>query len=357
MDSYRKRPGNGLRHFLLALQFFTCLPMPARMAAWVGFDPVMMKAAAGHFPGVGWLVGLVAAGALGVASMLLGTANPATMVAVVVLSIVATVGFTGAFHEDGLADVGDALGGFAPPEKALQIMKDSRLGSYGTLTLVLALLLKICLLTALLPLGLWPTVAASLSAHVLSRWAPLWLIRWLRYVGSTRLIGKNDLPATRAHTDTSPGGCAGNGSNGNDITGTTVSTCCGGAGGRAGAGPRIRRASAGADLGQEKSAHTDTAQEVVADASKSRGLAEDISRGALTTALLWVLPAWLLVGLVFGWATMLLVLAIGSMLTWRLGLFFLRRIGGVTGDCLGATQQLNELACYLVLVVCTGVGH
>ena len=53
---------HGVRHFLLALQFFTRVPVTGRLAAWVGFSPAMLRASAAHFPGVGWLVGMVAAG-------------------------------------------------------------------------------------------------------------------------------------------------------------------------------------------------------------------------------------------------------------------------------------------------------
>ena len=47
-----------LRHFLLALQFFTRVPVTGRLADWVGFSPAMLRASAAHFPGVGWVVGL-----------------------------------------------------------------------------------------------------------------------------------------------------------------------------------------------------------------------------------------------------------------------------------------------------------
>ena len=53
---------NGVRHFLLALQFFTRVPVRGGLAGWVGFSPAMLRASAAHFPGVGWLVGVVGAG-------------------------------------------------------------------------------------------------------------------------------------------------------------------------------------------------------------------------------------------------------------------------------------------------------
>ena len=53
---------NALRHYLLALQFFTRIPVTGRLADWVGYSPAMLNAASAHFPGVGWVVGGVAAG-------------------------------------------------------------------------------------------------------------------------------------------------------------------------------------------------------------------------------------------------------------------------------------------------------
>ena len=46
-----------LRHYLLAVQFFTRIPVTGRLAAWVGYSPAMLRASAAHFPGVGWLAG------------------------------------------------------------------------------------------------------------------------------------------------------------------------------------------------------------------------------------------------------------------------------------------------------------
>jgi cobalamin synthase len=48
------------RHYLLAVQFFTRIPVTGPLAGWVGFSPAMLRASAAHFPGVGWLVAAVA---------------------------------------------------------------------------------------------------------------------------------------------------------------------------------------------------------------------------------------------------------------------------------------------------------
>ena len=48
-----------LRHYLLAVQFFTRIPVTGRLANWVGYSPAMLRASAAHFPGIGWLAALL----------------------------------------------------------------------------------------------------------------------------------------------------------------------------------------------------------------------------------------------------------------------------------------------------------
>ena len=94
----------------------------------------------------------------------------------------ATVWLTGAFHEDGLADTFDGLGGGATRERALAIMKDSRLGTYGTLALVLVIAIKATTLSALpIPLA----CAAMIAAHALSRGCALLVIGCRDYARDT----------------------------------------------------------------------------------------------------------------------------------------------------------------------------
>ncbi|QEA13617.1 adenosylcobinamide-GDP ribazoletransferase [Comamonas flocculans] len=171
----------GLRHFLLALQFFTRIPVTGRLAAWVGYSPAMLNRASGHFPGVGWVVGALGALVLGAAGARFGASAPGALLAAL-LCTAATVWLTGAFHEDGLADTADGLSGSVGRERALAIMKDSRLGSYGSIALVLVLLLKVCLLAVLVQQGPVRAALALLAAQVLSRLAPLWVMRRLPYV-------------------------------------------------------------------------------------------------------------------------------------------------------------------------------
>lgn len=172
------------RHFLLALQFFTRIPVTGRLADWVGFSPAMLRASAAHFPGVGWVVGGLTAALLWGLLLLLPPVPAAPWVAAIASTVFGVL-LTGAFHEDGLADLADGLGGSALRERALEIMKDSRIGSYGAIALVLAVLSKVALLALLAQTNPWLAVVALFAAHVTSRTAPLFLIRTLAHVGDT----------------------------------------------------------------------------------------------------------------------------------------------------------------------------
>ncbi|HUG25484.1 MAG TPA: adenosylcobinamide-GDP ribazoletransferase [Albitalea sp.] len=163
-----------LRLFFVALQFLTRMPSPR----WVGFEPAWLNDSARHFPLVGALVGGAGAAVLGAASL----AWPPAVAAL--LSIVATVWVTGGFHEDGFADSCDALGGSVTRERALEIMKDSRIGAYGAIGLVLMLGTKAAVLAGLVQAaGAGGAMAAVMWVHAASRSVPLWLMRRLPYAG------------------------------------------------------------------------------------------------------------------------------------------------------------------------------
>ena len=175
---------NSVRHYLLAVQFFTRIPVTGRLADWVGYSPAMLRASAAHFPGVGWLVAAVAAAVYAALHWGLGAQPFAPLVAAVFCTL-ATVVITGGFHEDGLADITDGLGGSYDRERALDIMKDSRIGAFGAMALVLALLAKLCLLALLGAHSLQAALAALVGGHVLSRLWPLLIVRSLPHVGDT----------------------------------------------------------------------------------------------------------------------------------------------------------------------------
>ena len=261
-----------LRHYLLALQFFTRIPVTGGVAAWVGFSPAMLRASAAHFPGVGWLVG----GSVALFSAALWMLMPDTAftpLAVAVLGTVATVLLTGAFHEDGLADVADGLGGSNDRMRSLEIMKDSRVGAFGALALVLVLLSKVSLLAVVGAVDNMAMFTGLFAAHVCSRLFPLFLIAALPHVGD-------------------------------------------------------------------------------AAGSKSKPLADQISLPSLLAAGLWVVLALGVMVLAGQADTLAVPLASASLAALWMGRWFARRLQGFTGDCLGATQQVCEVAWYMGLVVC-----
>ena len=171
-----------LKHFLLALQFFTRIPITGRLAVWVGYSPTMLRAASVYFPLVGSVVGVFSALVLWLALAALPPSALGALMAAI-LATAASVWLTGGFHEDGLADTADALGGHVAAEKALEIMKDSRIGSYGSLTLILVLGLKIATLALLAQQSPLLAAVALLWAHTLSRLSPLLLMFSLAHVG------------------------------------------------------------------------------------------------------------------------------------------------------------------------------
>jgi adenosylcobinamide-GDP ribazoletransferase len=162
-----------LRLLLLALQFLTRVPITGGLAHWAGYSPEMLRASARFFPLVGALVGACAALVFGLLSLVWPLAVAA------VLTLCFTALLTGAFHEDGLADYADGIGGGSSAQHVLAIMKDSRIGSYGALALVLATTVK---LVALISLSLPQALLALLLAHVIGRACACCVLAGLPYV-------------------------------------------------------------------------------------------------------------------------------------------------------------------------------
>lgn len=161
-----------LRVPLTAVMFLTRIPCPA----WLDGDPEHLARSTVWFPAVGVLVG-----AIGALALVLGTTLWSPAVAVV-LSTIATVRVTGAFHEDALADALDGFGGGMSADATLRIMKDSRVGAYALIGVVLSVALKLALLWSLTERDVWSATRALIAAHVLGRWSSLPLIHWLPYV-------------------------------------------------------------------------------------------------------------------------------------------------------------------------------
>ena len=162
-----------LRLFFVAWQFLTRLPVPG----WVGHEPAWLNRSVRYFPLVGMLVGTAGAAMAWCAQLVWPPAVAAT------LGVGTTLWLTAAFHEDGLADTFDALLGAAPRDKALEIMKDSRIGSYGAAVLMLGLLLRVLLLAELLARDPLLALAACVAAHTAGRAAAVALMALLPYAG------------------------------------------------------------------------------------------------------------------------------------------------------------------------------
>jgi len=149
-----------VRLFLVATQFLTRLPIPARLQSQ--WTMAHLRDSVPMFPVVGLFIGL---GASLVYAVAVFCNLPSVLAAV--LTVAAQVLATGALHEDGFADVCDGFGGGHTRERKLEIMRDSRLGTYGAIGLMLGLALRIGAIGAI---AHPEAVAAGLvAAAVLSR--------------------------------------------------------------------------------------------------------------------------------------------------------------------------------------------
>ncbi|MEZ8022097.1 MULTISPECIES: adenosylcobinamide-GDP ribazoletransferase [Vibrio] len=241
--------------FALAMGFFSRLPMPKNTP----YSTERMNRSGRYFSTVGLLLGVLCGGVF----LLLDVVLPSAVAIFLMMSF--SLMLTGAFHEDGLTDMADGIGGGMTLERRLTIMKDSRIGTYGASALIMALLGKWVLLNELISMtGLFMVIVTS---YTFSRAIAASLIYDMPYVS---------------------------------------------------------------DL----------------DTSKSKPLANKQTKGELVFLLLvGVLPS-LWFGLEFA-----LVLSVVAYL-FRTGFktWLTARIGGFTGDCLGAAQQLMELLTYLVFI-------
>ena len=254
--------------FFTALMYYTRIPCPR----WLEYQERMQHQATRYLPLVGWLVGLFAG------LLYLGGSYLFSSEVGIVLSMGGSILLTGALHEDGFADVCDGFGGGWTKEKILEIMKDSRIGAYGVIGLVLLLLLKFFSLQQLIfhfsgqlqPLVL---LLVFITAHALSRFVAAAFIFSHPYV---RPAGSN---------------------------------------------------------------------------SKTAAMMLQPEHHNLAIGAFWAfLP--LLALMLLTDRPLLLAVAVPLYLLKRyLGYYFSKWIGGYTGDCLGATQQLSELLVYLTFIV------
>lgn len=162
-----------LHIFFTALMFYTRIPCPKN----INHNPDYLNKATRYFPLIGWIVGSISFFVFYIFSLFL------SVEIAVILAITASILTTGAFHEDGFADVCDGFGGGWTKEKILMIMKDSAIGAYGAIGLVLLFLLKFKLLSdsvLLFPIGDRLSVVQIfllfVSSHALSRLAAISII-------------------------------------------------------------------------------------------------------------------------------------------------------------------------------------
>jgi len=150
------------RAAVAAITFLTRVPL-GRLVATSAED---VARGAPFFPVVGALVGVAGAG------VVLLVQPPLSPLLAAVLATVATVALTGAFHLDGLADTLDATGAMTR-ERSLEIMRDSRIGSFGAAGLALALLVRVAVVAQLVAGG--GVLGAMIAAGAVSRGAAVGL--------------------------------------------------------------------------------------------------------------------------------------------------------------------------------------
>ena len=160
-----------LHIFFTCLMFYTRIPCPKN----IDHNPEYLNKATRYFPFIGWIVGSISFLAFYGFSFFLSTETA------VILAIIASVLTTGAFHEDGFADVCDGFGGGWTKEKILIIMKDSAIGAYGAIGLVLLFLVKFKLLSEAISLlsiqnDYFLVYLLFISAHSISRLAAISII-------------------------------------------------------------------------------------------------------------------------------------------------------------------------------------
>ncbi|MEI6890642.1 MAG: adenosylcobinamide-GDP ribazoletransferase [Pontiella sp.] len=172
--------------FLLSVAIFTRIPVSTS----VPYSEERKNESYKYCGLVGLLIGSLTAGVF----CLFNLFWPPTVA--VVISMVFSVYATGAFHEDGLADTCDGFGGGFTTARKLEIMKDSRIGAYALLGMVLILLLKYTTLTALSQVPL-----ALMIAHVLSRSLAVSFIYTHGYVRQTEQSKLNVVKSPSSQRD------------------------------------------------------------------------------------------------------------------------------------------------------------
>ena len=253
-----------LQLFFAALTFYTRLPAPK---VFRQNHTEQLAEGIRYLPLIGWIVGVVASVVYTGADYLFGQA------VAVLMSMTTSVLLTGAFHEDGFADVCDGFGGGWAKDKILDIMKDSRVGAFALIGLILLTALKLTALHRLLPTGIaaFPQVLLILvTAHSLSRFSAIIVMSIYPYA---RVAGSKSRPAVQ-----------------------------------------------------------------------KTGMISLLVAGSLS-----LIPI-IMLSIYCTEPSLILVILLPVAMALYLGWYFQKWIGGYTGDCLGAVQQITELMIYLSFI-------
>ncbi|WP_299530245.1 adenosylcobinamide-GDP ribazoletransferase [Ulvibacterium sp.] len=252
-----------LKIFLTAVMFYTRIPCPS----WVDHSPDYINKSVRYFPLIGWIVGTVSGLGLVLGNWLIGPWFAAFF------CIAISVWLTGAFHEDGFADVCDGFGGGWTKDQILKIMKDSRVGTYAVVGLLLLFLLK-------------GTLLVKVSGQY-------------DYIHLLLII----------------------------INGHTIS--------------RVMAAMV-----------IFTHQYVREDgSSKAKPVAQSYSPTNVVLVLIFGLLPTAVIALLMGQLWWCFVPIVLYLVKIYLSNIFQKKIGGYTGDCLGATQQVVEVVYYFLIVL------
>lgn len=252
-----------IRIFFTAIMFYTRIPCPS----WVDHRPEYINKSVRYFPVIGWMIGSISA-----VSFLLGNWLIDPLFASL-LFMLTSVWFTGAFHEDGFADVCDGFGGGWTKEQVLNIMKDSRVGTYAVVGLILLIMIKASTIVAISTYHQGTLLFLILvNGHTLSRMMAATVIFTHEYVREDEL-------------------------------------------------------------------------------SKVKPVAKSYSKTNVVLVVLFGLIPTIIIGyLTQQWWFYLIPMPL-YMVKMILARFFKRKIGGYTGDCLGATQQIVEVVYYVIVAV------
>jgi len=168
---------NEINLVFTAMIFFTRIPSPIRL----DYSEDILNRSSRYYSLIGVVIGTIAA------LVFYGSSQIFTKEISLLLSMISTILATGSFHEDGLADSCDALGGGYEKERILEIMKDSRIGTFGSVALISILLLKFYSLGAIPSYSL---IITLLLGHSMSRSVSATFIYTSRYVSSSKSKSK-----------------------------------------------------------------------------------------------------------------------------------------------------------------------